>query len=163
METLTIEGHLHGNGNVPLDVSSLTGGTMASSVQVDTAGTGLTYNGMALSLDFNLALTVTVAQTTKETAIEQRFHKLADQWRKETRHQSSASKMAMHPAYQQIIGMGREAVPFILQELKRTRGHWLWALFAITGEDPAPEGSTFAEAVDAWLSWGMQHGYATPD
>lgn len=149
METLIIKEHLHGNGSVPLFISSLTGGTMFGYVQEGTAGTELSFSGM------------TIAQVTKESPIEQRFRKLADQWRRETRHQSSASKMAMHPAYQQIIGMGREAIPLILRELKRAGGHWLWALFAITGEDPAPEGSTFAEAVDAWLSWGMQHGYAT--
>jgi hypothetical protein len=58
--------------------------------------------------------------------------------------------------YQQIIGMGRDALPFILKELKQTRGHWLWALFAITGEYHAPDGSTFDEAVDAWLDWGRK-------
>ncbi len=67
----------------------------------------------------------------------------------------------MHPAYQQIIGMGKEAIPLILQELERTRGHWLWALFAITKQDPAPEGATFDEAVDAWLEWGKRPNHLT--
>ena len=44
--------------------------------------------------------------------------------------------MAMHPAYQQIVGMGRSAVPFILKELANGPGHWFWALRAISGEDP---------------------------
>jgi len=34
-----------------------------------------------------------------------------------------------------------------------------WALNAITGADPAPAGSTFQEAAEAWLKWGMERGY----
>src|SRR2546421_2061739 len=85
------------------------------------------------------------AEVTPE--IEQRFRRLADQWRRETRYISSVNKTAMHSAYQQIIGMGQDALPLIFRELERTRGHWLWALFAITRQDPAPEGATFDEAV----------------
>jgi len=162
MERLIIKESVHADRQVPLDISSIAGGTMSGHFQGEVTSTGQTSLDMTLvSVDVNFSLTLT--PPTKELGREQRFRRLADQWRRETRHQSSASKMAMHPAYQQIIGMGRDAIPFILRELRRTRGHWLWALFAITGEDPAPEGSTFAEAVDAWLSWGTQHGYAPPD
>jgi hypothetical protein len=109
-----------------------------------------------------------VGQANKPTQLklnfsvdEREFRALAERWRRETRYISSVNKAAMHPAYQQIIGMGRDAVPLILRELERTRGHWLWALFAITKHDPAPEGATFDEAVDAWLNWGRQNRYLT--
>ncbi len=46
------------------------------------------------------------------------------------------AKKAMHPANQGIIGLGAVAVPLILQELKRDRADWFWALTAITGENP---------------------------
>jgi hypothetical protein len=65
----------------------------------------------------------------------------------------------MHPDYQYIIGMGQTAVPFILKELQEHGGHWLWALHAITRQDPAPEGSDFDSAVQAWLNWGRSKGY----
>lgn len=94
-----------------------------------------------------------------KTVIKEKFHKLVNEWRRATRHISSVNKTAMHPAYQQIIGMGQSVLPLILEDLKQTRGHWLWALFAITGTDPAHEGATFDEAVDAWLKWGAQQGY----
>ena len=55
--------------------------------------------------------------------------------------------------------MGREALPLILQELKERPDHWLVALNAITGEDPAPAEGTFNDAVDAWLAWGAEKGY----
>jgi hypothetical protein len=92
---------------------------------------------------------------------EKFFQDLAAQWRKDTRHVSSVSKMAMHPAYQRIIGMGRAVVPFILKELQQRGGHWLWALHAITGEDPAPPEADFRDAARAWLQWGEEKGYLT--
>jgi len=94
-------------------------------------------------------------------ANEKLFRDLADQWRRDTRYLSSVTRMAMHPAYQRIIGMGRPALPFILKELQQRGDHWLWALFAITGEDPASPDATFHEAVQAWLEWGRQKGYLT--
>ena len=65
-----------------------------------------------------------------------RFLTLKAQWEVETAVLSSATEIAMHPAYQQIIGMGHVAIPLILSEMKRKQGHWFWALKSITGEDP---------------------------
>src|SRR5437879_2039219 len=65
-----------------------------------------------------------------------RFEALSSRWHNETALLSSISEKAMHPAYQAIIGIGREAVPHILHELQKQPGHWFWALSAITGENP---------------------------
>ncbi|MBI5057248.1 MAG: hypothetical protein HZB61_11610 [Nitrospirae bacterium] len=43
-----------------------------------------------------------------------RFQILKLEWESETAHLSSITEISMHPAYQQIIGMGQVAVPFIL-------------------------------------------------
>jgi len=90
---------------------------------------------------------------------ERIFQELAERWKSETRYMSSLTKMALHPAYQSIIGMGEAALPFIFQELEKNGGHWLWALHAITREDPAKPGDDFDAAVQAWLNWGMARGY----
>jgi hypothetical protein len=95
----------------------------------------------------------------QQAEMEHKFTLLAEQWHRETRLLSSVAKMAMHPAYQKIIGMGRAALPFILRDLEETRDHWLWALHAITDEDPAPDDSDYDAAVDAWLAWGRKRGY----
>lgn len=87
------------------------------------------------------------------------FRELVEQWYRDTRHMSSATKMMKHPAYQRIVEMGESAVPLLLQELNSHHDHWLPALNEITGEDPAPEGSNFSEAVEAWLEWGRKKGY----
>lgn len=91
--------------------------------------------------------------------LARRFQNLAQTWRSETKYVSSLSKIAMHPAYQKIIGMGKPVLPLILDELQKRGGHWLWALHVITDEDPAPVNATFGEAVQAWLSWGKANKY----
>jgi hypothetical protein len=68
-------------------------------------------------------------------------------------------KMITHPSYRRIMGMGREILPLVFQELKERPDHWLIALNAITGEDPVPADSKFNDAVDAWLAWGAEKGY----
>lgn len=90
---------------------------------------------------------------------ESEFRALADQWQRETRKLSSVEKIVLHPAYQKIIGMGKEALPFIFRELKATRGHWLWALVMITRQDVAKPGQSFREACDEWVQWGEGKGY----
>jgi hypothetical protein len=67
----------------------------------------------------------------------------------------------MHPAYQQIIGMGRAAIPLILREVSIKQGQWFWALKSITNEDPVkPEHRGIVAAMSrAWLQWGKERGY----
>lgn len=69
--------------------------------------------------------------------------------------------MVAHPAYLRIIGMGRAAVPLILDEMRSRGGHWFVALAAITGENPiAPDDRGRVRAMtDAWLRWGAGRGY----
>lgn len=98
-------------------------------------------------------------QLSETSDIENTFRDLAKQWRSDTVMLSSVTKKVMHPAYQQIIGMGREALPFILRDLEHKRGHWLWALHAITREDPAQPDDNFDAAVEAWLEWGKVQGF----
>jgi len=69
--------------------------------------------------------------------------------------------MSLHPAYQQIIGMGRSAIPLLLDELQQEPDHWFWALSAITGEDPVPlhMRGNVAGMTESWLKWGREHGW----
>ncbi len=90
-----------------------------------------------------------------ETASD-RFARLAAEWRAGTGPSSFVRDLALHPSYQEIIGMGRGAIPLILGELERRPNHWFWALRAITGVDPvsrAHRGDLEAMTED-WLRWG---------
>jgi len=89
-----------------------------------------------------------------------RFRSLAQQWRSETQWLSSTTEVAMNPAYQAIIGMGAEALPMILEDLRQNSGHWYWALKAISNEDPVVprDRGSIKKMRGAWLRWGETKG-----
>jgi hypothetical protein len=97
-------------------------------------------------------------QTGAAHGLRRTFAELAEAWRRETQFISFVQQRVVHPAYQRIIGMGWAAVPLILRELQRQPEHWLWALQAITGEEPARNASGLQAASEAWLRWGRERG-----
>ena len=89
------------------------------------------------------------------------FGVLSAWWHEATDYLSSPSEKADHPAYRAIIEMDREAVPFILEELRERGGDWYIALRRIlAGEPQLPEpAGTTRQIVAAWIDWGMKHHY----
>src|SRR5579884_552226 len=66
--------------------------------------------------DFGVPTALTESQSGSwSAAVAHRFDSLAEAWRRECAHLSSVREMVLHQAYQQIIGMGREALPFLLR------------------------------------------------
>lgn len=112
------------------------------------ADSGSTHDGISLILPMTLPP-------------ERRFRELAARWRKDTAYLSSTSEIATHPSYQQVIGMGKEALPLIFAELRLKPENWFWALRSITGEDPAPAEArgNIQQMTAAWLQWASDHGY----
>ncbi len=108
---------------------------------------------------------IAIPLTYQDVRPDARFRELAQQWQAETSHLSSMTAKATHPAYQQIIGMGKEALPLILADLRRAPKHWFWALRAITGIDPVrPEDrGRMASMTRSWLSWGRDEGLLPDD
>jgi hypothetical protein len=98
-------------------------------------------------------------QTSEEELAQ--FPTLAERWKKETAHLSNIAKKALHPAYQEIIGMGQGVVPLLLAELRREPDDWFWALHALTGANPVPAASrgNVRAMAEAWLQWGLEKGY----
>jgi hypothetical protein len=82
-----------------------------------------------------------------------KFLELKNQWKEETAMLSSITEIPMNSAYQQIIGMGQTAVPFILSELIKKPDHWFWVLKSITGEDPVQQEQRgrLKEMTKSWL------------
>lgn len=103
-------------------------------------------------------MSVTIASTD---SLQQKFSRLAAQWKDETAHVSLAAQRAIHPAYQRIIGIGPDAIPLILEELQRSPDDWFWALNAITEADPVPDENkgNLAKMASAWIQWGRKRGY----
>ncbi len=92
--------------------------------------------------------------------LERKFAELTAEWKAQTRFVSSAHTLFLNRSYQQIIGLGRQAIPLILRELEERPANWFWALECVAGVDPAPAGATFQERTAAWLEWGSMKGYA---
>lgn len=90
-----------------------------------------------------------------------RFLILKEKWENATRYFSSISDICLNINYQQIIGMGPIAIPYILAEMRKRPGHWFWALHSITGEDPVlPQERGRIKLMTArWLQWGKEQGY----
>ncbi len=93
-----------------------------------------------------------------------KFQQLAEEWKKERGAQATVAAMALLPSYQKIIGMGKGAIPLILEQLKSegdSPDHWFWALAAISDENPVPTESRgkILEMSRAWLAWGQEKGH----
>lgn len=96
-----------------------------------------------------------------ERELRELFQDFMMKWRKETRASSSVVDKSMNQYYQYIIGLGKPAIRFILEELSRKPDHWFWALRSISRENPVhPEDAgDIAKMAESWLSWGKQKGY----
>jgi hypothetical protein len=97
----------------------------------------------------------------QQASPRERFERLRDQWKEQSRYLSNTAQMALLTPYQRIIGMGMAAVPFILEELRRDPDHWFWALEAITEENPvsSQEAGRVPPMTAAWLRWGVERGF----
>ena len=101
------------------------------------------------------------ASASRQGGIKQRFYLLSRQWKNDTKYLSSINEMVLHPAYQQIVGMGPAALPLILLELKMDPDYWFEALKAITGIDPVVENDMgdLSRMAESWLDWGRVNNY----
>ena len=94
-------------------------------------------------------------QISENQSLQERFNKLATEWKQETSHISTLGKRYKHKAYGEILSMGESAVPLILNELRRDTDWWFDALEKLTNRNPARNAQTFYEGVDEWISWGI--------
>jgi len=89
---------------------------------------------------------------------KQRFNRLVSEWRDQTINLSSIQEMIAHSAYQEIISMGKDVVPLILEEMRRKPEFLFYALRKLTGENPvkkADRGNVSA-MTQSWLDWGVE-------
>ena len=92
---------------------------------------------------------------------QSKFDSLKNDWKTSRPPESSPIRLAMHPAYLKIIGMGKDAVPLLLEELKISPDMWFVALRSITCDDPVPASArgNVVEMAKAWIKWGEERGY----
>jgi hypothetical protein len=90
------------------------------------------------------------------------FRRYVAQWHSERGVTSSPVYMAMCPAYQRILAMGKRAIPLILRQLEiegDDPDHWFWALNFLTNSDPVlPEDRGDMKKMSAaWVNWGQRN------
>jgi hypothetical protein len=107
----------------------------------------------------SLAITI----SNEDAGLKAEFEEQVKQWKSETAHWSSVTRMIAHPSYLRIIGLAnkatkREVTKLLLQEMSNEPDHWFAALTAITRCDPTRAEDDLDEATNAWLEWGRQEG-----
>jgi hypothetical protein len=92
--------------------------------------------------------------------VEQKLRRLEIQWQADTQFLSDAGRIVNHPAFQQIIALGKDVVPYLLRDLQARPSLWVWALPEITCENPVPasDAGNIRKMSDAWLKWGQSQG-----
>ena len=101
------------------------------------------------------------------TRLDKRFTTLSEQWLCDTSFYSTYHTICSHPAFAEIVAMGEDVIPLLLEHLRSrpdARPWWMYALYDITGISPIPpesQGNVDAMS-EAWLTWGAEQGYPTP-
>ena len=92
--------------------------------------------------------------------VGQKFRALAEQWYTDTMPLSSYIERILHPAYQKILVLGTDVVPFIMDEIRDMPNDWFWALRLLTETDPvrSEEAGNMQAMANAWLHWWEQEG-----
>ena len=101
------------------------------------------------------------APETPAETVEERFCRLAAAWHRDTDYLSSMEDAESHPAYQEIVRLGPEALPLLLRDLAERHTHWFAALEAITGAQPLPASAAgdIPAMAQSWLRWAKDHGF----
>lgn len=102
----------------------------------------------------------TFASLSGQNVLYRLFLQLAATWKYETKLASSVTDIVLNTNYQQIIGMGSSAIPFILKNLENEPNHWFHALRSISRENPirSEDRGNIKAMIVAWLSWGKSRG-----
>lgn len=87
------------------------------------------------------------------------FDYSASKWKEETANESSIRRMKNNDNYRQIVRLGEEAIPLILDDIMRDQqpAFWFPALKEISGVDPVlPEHrGNVPEMTKAWIAWAQ--------
>ena len=116
-----------------------------------------------ISVPFNQ--TVAGLESIVNSAMATTFRQLHEKWLFEIDGISNFNFVMSHPDYLKIIGLGKDAIRFILEDLANDGGPWFTALASITRveNEVVPiqhRGRGSLMRVD-WLKWGELNGYFT--
>jgi len=104
-----------------------------------------------------------IKMTEIGNTVEDEFSKLKEKLKWDTLVSSNPQDVLGHPAYKSIIALGKEVLPFMLENLT-SEEYLIWAdaLMKITGCEPPFEayGITSSQKyADWWVNWGKENNY----
>lgn len=101
------------------------------------------------------------SKSFRENIFRDTFNKFKDEWKKNTRMYSSVSYIVSDENYNNIIGMGKDVIPLIFEDLEKTNDFWFTALIVLTGKNPVKkENIGYIEKMkEDWIEFGKENGY----
>lgn len=99
------------------------------------------------------------ADSWYKSQVQKKFNLYSSVWKTETMFSSSIDDIVNNAAYRSIIELGKDAVPFIIDDLKVTNAHWFYALEALTSVNPIkPENRGNVPLMkEDWIEWSNQN------
>jgi len=74
----------------------------------------------------------------------------------ETTYSSSPDDVLQNLNFKEIVKLGKDAIPFILEEIQNKPSSLIWALNLITGRRITEKKVSVEEASRLWINWGKQ-------
>ena len=130
---------------------------MAEKVEIFAADTaGKLYENIGETKDISVSIMerLLAYPISDDEAFAERFNDLYEEWRKESRFDSSIGDPD-HKCYDKIVKLGVRVVPYIISKLKEEPSFILAALIRITGENPIKEENRgiVKKMADDWIDW----------
>lgn len=91
--------------------------------------------------------------------LSEKFDLYSGIWKTETMFSSNSSEITNNSAYRSIIGLGKDIIPFIIEDLKQSENHWFSALELLTGENPikSEHRGIINLMKSDWLNWAEKN------
>jgi hypothetical protein len=91
--------------------------------------------------------------------LSKKFDLYSGIWKTETMFSSNSSEITNNSAYRSIIGLGKDIIPFIIEDLKQSENHWFYALELLTGENPikSEHRGIINLMKSDWLNWAKKN------
>lgn len=88
-------------------------------------------------------------------AYYERFEALKREWLNETKYLSNPRLLYSNEKYQKIIEMGYNVVPYLLEDLKKNKNDWFFALEKIIKKNPIKKDNAgnFNAMIEDWMEW----------
>ena len=87
--------------------------------------------------------------------LKERFNELKDKWKEETKFLSSTTNINNNSRYKEMIAMGTDIIPFVIDDLRGGSNHWFSLLRELTGENPVIDADRgyMNRMAKAWIKW----------